>query len=83
MARAQFYCLVGGVLAPGKLLPSPKETVADPQSKHLLFGWWSSMPLLTGPRWRLAGLHGCSQQLYMRCAGFFGCVDFCVVPVVT
>ena len=24
-----FWCLVGGVLAPGKLLPRPKEAAAD------------------------------------------------------
>ena len=33
-------CLICGVLSPGKLLASPK--VADPLTKHLLFGCWSS-----------------------------------------
>ena len=37
--RAQFCCLVCGILASGKLLKSPKEAVADPLPKHLLFGW--------------------------------------------
>ena len=49
-AHAQFCCLVCGVLAPGKLLPSPKEPVADPLPKHLLFGWWRSpVQLLAKP----------------------------------
>ena len=30
MTPPQLCCLVGRVLAPGKLLPSPKEAVADP-----------------------------------------------------
>ena len=39
---SQFCCLLGGVLALGKLLPSPMEALADSLPKHLLFGWWSS-----------------------------------------
>ena len=42
MTCAQFCCLVGGVLSPGKLLSSPREAVADPLPKHLLLGWGSS-----------------------------------------
>ena len=38
--HTQFCCLVCGVLALGKLLPCPKEAVADPLPKHLLFSWW-------------------------------------------
>ena len=38
----QFCCLVCGVLAAEKLLPYPKEAVADPQPKYLVFGWWHS-----------------------------------------
>ena len=38
--NAQFYFLVCGLLAPGKLLPCPKEAVTDPLPKYLLFGWW-------------------------------------------
>ena len=39
---AQFCSLVCGVLAPGQLLLSPKETVAAPLPKHLVFIWWNS-----------------------------------------
>ena len=46
----QLCCLVCGVLTPGKLLPSPKEVVADPLPKHWLFAWWSSpVQLLPSP----------------------------------
>ena len=42
ITRTQFSYLVCGVLTPGKMLSSPKEAVADPLPKHLLFVWWSS-----------------------------------------
>ena len=38
MTRAQFYSLVCRFVAPGKLLPSPKEAVAEPLPKHWLLG---------------------------------------------
>ena len=37
MAHAQFCCLLSGVLAPGKLLPSPKDAVPDPLSKYTVW----------------------------------------------
>ena len=37
--HTRFCCFVYGVLA---LATSPKEAVAAPLPKHLLFGWWSS-----------------------------------------
>ena len=49
MTHSQFCCLVCGVLTPGKLLASPKEALADPLPKHLLFGWSSPVQLLQSP----------------------------------
>ena len=43
--------LACGVLTPGKLLSSPKEAVADPLPKCLLFGWWSSPVPIADPTW--------------------------------
>ena len=37
MSCVQFCCVFCEVLAPGKLLLIPKEAVADPLSKHLIF----------------------------------------------
>ena len=60
MTAAQFRCLLCGVLILGKLLPSPKEAVADPLQKHMLLGWWiSPLQLLRGLE---LNIHGYCQQ---------------------
>ena len=41
----------------GKLLPSPKEAIADPRPKHLLFVWWSS-PVTMSVKEAVANRHG-------------------------
>ena len=40
MTYTQFCCSLFALLIPGKLSPSPKETVADPPATHLSSAVW-------------------------------------------